>query len=474
MNVVPILLAALVVAAGNTKLTVLGPGSRREVVQTAVEQGAEYVPVRVLSKLLEGRQAWQAELRRMTLEFDGGPLVLVAGSPFVVAGNTVLQMRHPAVLRSGELWVPLGLFQEPLAGLTPYGFRWLEAERLVTRRDPLCVLASVGLEGWGDTLMVRVTFTGKPEFSVARRGDRLVLDVAGASLGDEVPRWLGGGGPVERIGVVEQPAGVLIEAFLGREAEVLLEEGMEHAELKLWAKGSPGPRTYPRSRDAITVVVDPGHGGRDPGATGRGGLREKWVTLKVARLLQEELHKRMSSVRVVFTRKGDIMVPLRERAEMANRERGDIFVSLHANFSYNREAHGMETYFLSVAKTDEERAVAAMENAPLSMEASWEGGGSSGELEFILWDSAQKAWLDQSADLAGHIQDTAARRGLGSRGVNQAGFYVLTGAYMPAVLVEVGFLSNRREEGRLKDERHLRKVAEAVTEGMVAFFRSRA
>ncbi len=469
-----ILLAIFLLTAGDSELTVVGPGSRREVVQTVVVGGAEYVPVRVLSMLLGAKQAWQAELRRMTLEFEGGPLVLVAGSPFAVAPKATLQMRHPAVLRSGELWVSLELFQEPLASITGLGLRWLEAERLVARRDPSCMVAAIGLEGWGDTLAVRVSFTGKPRLSLERRTGRVLLEVAGASLRDEVPRWLGGGGPVKRIAVVEQPAGVAIEAVLGREAEVLLDEGVEHAELKLWAKGSPGPRAYPRSRDALTVVVDPGHGGRDPGAIGRGGLREKWVTLKVARLLQEELHKRMPSVRVVLTRKGDIMVPLRERAEMANRERGDVFVSVHANFSYNREAHGMETYFLSVAKTDEERAVAAMENAPLSMEASWEGGGSAGELEFILWDSAQKAWLDQSAELAGHIQDTVARRGLGSRGVSQAGFYVLTGAYMPAVLLEVGFLSNRHEEGRLKDERHLRKLAEAVAEGMVAFFRSRA
>jgi N-acetylmuramoyl-L-alanine amidase len=474
MRVLALLLAAATASSSAAEITVVGPGSRREAVDTWRVGDAEYVPVRVLSVLLGAKQLWHAELRKMTLEWEEGPVILVPGSHFVIAGEHSLQLTAPVALRSGEMWVPLELFKEPAASFSGLGLRWFDAERVVSRRGRETSLERATLEGWGDTLTVFMEIAGEAEPSLRHEGKRVSVHLPGASAGVGVPGSLGGGGPANDVRVVEDPAGVTVLVDLRGDARSTLEPAADGAVLKVWVTSqAPGPAIREVSATP-TVVVDPGHGGRDPGATGKGGLREKWVTMKAARLLREELLKRMPSVRVVLTRKGDVMVPLKQRTEIANKERADVFISLHANFSYNRDARGMETYFLSLAKTDEERAVAAMENAPLAKEASWEAGQPSGELEFILWDSAQTAWLDQSQDLARHIQDLAARRGLGSRGVKQAGFYVLSGAYMPSVLVEVGFLSNRSEEASLKDERHLRKTAEVVADGAVQFLRRRS
>ncbi len=469
MTALVALLSLGLAGSGVAEVTVIGPGPREEVVATQVVDGVEYVPARVLSVLLDARQVWQAELRRLKLECSGGPVVLVAESPFLVVGPRTLQLTAPVVLVSGEMWVPLSLFQEPAATFGGLGLRWAEHGRYVSRRLGECTLEHVDLEGWADTLTVLVSLAGHADPAIEREEDRITIALPDARVGEGVPASLGGGGPARSVDVIEDARGVTLIVHLTAEAESRFEKEAGRAVLTVWRKRPAAVASRVQEQGAPTVVVDPGHGGRDPGAMGKGGLHEKWVTLKVARLLREELMKRVSPIRVVLTRSGDVMVPLKERAELANRERADVFLSLHANYSYNRGARGLETYFLSVAKTDEERAVAAMENAPLAWEASWEDGGARGELEFILWDSAQSAWLERSAGLARQIQDLAAGRELGSRGVKQAGFYVLSGAYMPAVLVEVGFLSHREEETQLKDERHLRNVAEVIAEGVVAF-----
>ncbi len=473
MIVRAMLLCLVLATAGAKQVTVVGPGPRQETVDTRLFEAVEHVPVRMLSVLLSARQSWQAELRRLTLEFDGGPLVIVAGSPFVAIGSRMIQLPTPVLLRSGEIWVPISFFQEPATGLTGLGLEWIAEERVLTRRTGEYTLERVSLEGWGDTLAVMLSVSGTPEADVELEPEEIVIALHQTRIGRDVARRLSGGGPARSIEISEDLQGTTVRVRLSGDAGSWFDLREGEGVLKVWRKAAITQAPLLTRSETPVVVVDPGHGGRDPGALGKGGLREKWVTLKTARLVREELMKLVSPVRVVLTRKGDVMMPLRDRADVANKERADVFLSLHANYSYNRDAHGLETYFLSVAKTDEERAVAAMENAPLAREASWEGGGSSEELEFILWDSAQSAWLDQSASLAAHVQKLAAQRGLGSRGVKQAGFYVLSGAYMPAVLVEVGFLSNREEEHKLKDERHLRKVAQVLAEGVASFLRMR-
>jgi N-acetylmuramoyl-L-alanine amidase len=218
-------------------------------------------------------------------------------------------------------------------------------------------------------------------------------------------------------------------------------------------------------------VLDPGHGGHDPGAIGPGGLQEKDFTLDLARrvagLLQEDL-----GVRVVLTRAQDRFVALRARTALANREKADLFVSLHVNAAPGMTATGTETYFLSSEATDNAaRAAAAFENKVISIEAT--GGGAARDvLRSILWDLTQSDFQQESSRLAEALQnqlDRALR--LPGRGVKQAPFYVLGGAAMPAVLVEVGFLSNPREEQRLRDEGYRDRMARAVAAGLAAYKR---
>jgi N-acetylmuramoyl-L-alanine amidase len=222
-------------------------------------------------------------------------------------------------------------------------------------------------------------------------------------------------------------------------------------------------------RSVWKIVVDAGHGGRDPGSIGPDGTREKEVTLRVARALAERLG-REDGVEVVLTRDDDTFMALGERTRIANREGADLFVSIHANSAESRSAAGFETYFLSAAKSEDARRVAKMENSAIRYESPEIDPESLGELNFILWDLAQNEYLRESSALAETIQVELDRRlPLESRGVKQAGFFVLNGAYMPAVLFEMAFISNPREEALLNDSAFRTRLVDGLATSLLGY-----
>jgi N-acetylmuramoyl-L-alanine amidase len=217
------------------------------------------------------------------------------------------------------------------------------------------------------------------------------------------------------------------------------------------------------------LVLDAGHGGRDSGATGPSGLQEKDVVLDVttrlARMLEDGL-----GIKVTLTRTGDYFVPLQERTAFANAQRADLFVSIHANAHRASVSEGVETYFLSSEASDNEaRQVAALENGVIQLEPQT-SRGKLDVLKTILWDLAQSEFQQESSHLAETVLDSITRSlRIANRGVKQAGFYVLGGAAMPAILVEIGFLTNRKEERKLMDSRYREQVARAIYLGLVEY-----
>jgi N-acetylmuramoyl-L-alanine amidase len=208
-----------------------------------------------------------------------------------------------------------------------------------------------------------------------------------------------------------------------------------------------------------TIVIDPGHGGKEVGAVGPNGLLEKEVTLAIARKLAASLSAKIGA-RIVLTREDDSLVTLDQRTALANQYKADLFLSIHLNAAVVRDARGSETYFLSLAASDElARKAAETENASASA-----AHDSSSDLKLILWDLAQQAYLDESSRFAQAIQEEMnAATGVGNRGVKQAPFKVLVGATMPAALVEVGFISNPDEEAKLQTDAFQDLMVEAVT-----------
>jgi len=217
------------------------------------------------------------------------------------------------------------------------------------------------------------------------------------------------------------------------------------------------------------VVIDPGHGGRDPGAVGPAGTFEKNRTLEIALMVRDLIRVRLPNVRVVMTRTTDEYVSLGARTRVANLNRADLFVSIHCNASTNREAYGSETFFLSRARTSDARTVELLENQVVEMDE--EAVSPEDPLSFILADMAQSIFLYNSSSLASAIQERLAVSFPESRNrcVKQAGFHVLRGAYMPSVLVEVAFISNPGQERSLLSLDFRFRAAQAIVDAIVAY-----
>ncbi len=221
--------------------------------------------------------------------------------------------------------------------------------------------------------------------------------------------------------------------------------------------------TAPATSTLRRIVVDAGHGGRDPGAVGKSGTLEKDVTLKMAKALSKELTKQIGC-EVILTRSGDVYLPLEERTAIANKVGADLFISLHANANNNRKAYGIETYYLNFSKNDKAAAVAARENGTSIKQVS--------DLELILFDLMANAKINESSRLATVIQEGLVK-GISKKysnvrdlGVRQGPFYVLLGATMPSVLVETAFLSHPREEKRLKSSAYQKTAAKAIAKAI--------
>lgn len=229
-------------------------------------------------------------------------------------------------------------------------------------------------------------------------------------------------------------------------------------------QASPDGSAVPSRKHRVRVMIDPGHGGKDPGAIGPTGLKEKDVVLAIGRKIREKL-SRSGEFDVRMTRDEDVFIPLEERTAMANKGRADIFVSIHINASRNRSAEGFSTYVLSRgASNREDLELAARENGvPIR---KLQG------VKFIIDDMFTGARKNESLRLAKTVNDAVVRHvstrypGAQSLGLKQAPFYVLVGARMTAVLVEASFISNAREEARLRDPSCIDGIADGVVEAV--------
>jgi N-acetylmuramoyl-L-alanine amidase len=215
------------------------------------------------------------------------------------------------------------------------------------------------------------------------------------------------------------------------------------------------------------IVLDPGHGGKDKGATGPNGVFEKDITLAVALELKKKLESELSC-QVIMTRTGDRYIPLEARAALANAQKADLFISIHTNAHGDSKYFGTETYFLDFSKDQESARVAAFENSTSTKKIS--------DLERILKDLLMNTKIKESSQLAKQVQNHIVKQLRGGQyddvrdlGVKQAPFWVLLGAEMPCILVETAFITHPREEARLKDKDFRRCMAQGIASGIGAY-----
>lgn len=234
----------------------------------------------------------------------------------------------------------------------------------------------------------------------------------------------------------------------------------------------PSPPDKPQSVPLVkqlglkvkTIVIDPGHGGKDPGTVSKSGLQEKHVVLDIAKRLKTLLES-SGSYHVYLTRETDIFVPLEERTAFANQKGADVFISLHVNSHKSQDAQGIETYYLSLASDEEARLTAALENAS--------AGKTVRDLSSLLRYILRGTKVEESRELARTLQSRLCQRsGASDRGIRRAPFIVLIGAEAPSVLVELGFMSNKQDERLLRSGEHKDKIARALMEAMEDYIKT--
>ncbi len=412
-----------------------------------------------LAAALEGRLERDPESGSWTLTIGDKEVVLAAGSSVVTVGDEIVSLSQPPAPGEGGPQVPVDFLDRTFGALAGYSFDWrpAEARLAIGRRSAKELPLAVDVVHLQETTTVVLQFDQMPSYRVVEQPGGIAVEI----LAD---RLSVAGQPVVQdplvAGVTVEPQRVRIELAPGVEADSYVLENPFRLVFDVHAAqlAQPaGPAFTPPARPSgiRTIVLDPGHGGNETGAIGPGGVAEKDLTLQLARALGDRLGAQLG-VRVVLTRTDDASLGLETRTAIANQNKGDLFVSLHLNSSRGAGAHGAETYFLSAQATDPRAASsAAAENAPAAGAAETGGEGAGDplyDLQLILWDLAQSHHLAESQRFAGMVQqELNMALALRDRGVKQAPFRVLMGAAMPAVLVELGFLSNPDEEKKLQD-----------------------
>jgi N-acetylmuramoyl-L-alanine amidase len=221
-----------------------------------------------------------------------------------------------------------------------------------------------------------------------------------------------------------------------------------------------------------TIVIDPGHGGIDPGTIGVGGIKEKNITLGIGLKLGKLIEQNMKDVNVVYTRKTDVAVDLYERGKIANEKGGNLFISIHCNSTPKKpsEAEGFEIYLLRPGRTEEAIEIAERENSVIQYEDNPARYQKLTDENFILVSMAQSAYMKYSEEFSDILnKEMSEELNIDSKGVKQAGFYVLVGASMPSVLIETGFLSNYHDAEILKSQKGQEAIAKAIFEAVKRF-----
>jgi N-acetylmuramoyl-L-alanine amidase len=400
-------------------------------------------------------------------------LVLVPGSPAITSGTEIQPLSQPPANVEGRLLVPLELLERSYGSLLGVTFAWDDvASALNVVRPPQRELPlEVGLVHLQGVTTVVLQFPEPPRHRIVRGagvyevvliGDRVVPPAAGPAIDDP---W------VKNIDIsperirLELAPGCAAESYTLRSPFRLVFDVFREAPAAA-PVAPPQPREAAR-RGIRTVVIDPGHGGKESGAVGPAGSAEKDLALLIAKSLATRLEQTLS-VRTVLTRSDDVDLDLDERSALANQNKADLFLSIHLNSSLGRGAHGAETYFLSLQASDQRAAdAAAVENY---VGAVAPAGSDDFELQLLLWDLAQSQHLAASQRLASLIQEELNRAlELRDRGVKQAPFRVLMGAAMPAVLVELGFINSREEEQRLRTPEYRSQLVETLVRAIGRF-----
>lgn len=442
--------------------------------------GIRYLRASRMQQLLQVKTYHNPQVQKIIFYLPDDRIKLSANCSFVMVNSQIYHLPHLILPRDDDLLVPVESFvrvMEPhLQSALKYDER-LQALRV--NYSPVNITDIVIDEKKNGTIIrlpTRQRF-GDNEYK-AWLGDAgwFYLTVAGGYIQEERLEKIEPSGIVRKIVPIQHEGSVQF-SFQLREMvetyEYYQNENPGEIVLTLRKAGFDATAELREAQDdwrIDRIVLDAGHGGKDPGTVGVGGVYEKDVVLDVTKRLGRLIEKRMPDVEVIYTRNEDRFLSLKERTQLANAKNGKLFVSIHANANHRSSARGFETYLLRPGKTEDAISVAERENSVIKYEESTAYYEKYDNEKLILATMMQSAFMKESEELASMVQDGLDRNIRSrNRGVKQAGFYVLWGTSMPNILVEIGFLTNPTEGRKLQSGSYQQQVAEGIFKGLEEF-----
>ncbi|MDZ7289954.1 MAG: N-acetylmuramoyl-L-alanine amidase [candidate division KSB1 bacterium] len=458
----------------------------------------QFVALGDLAEFLDLRTFYSEKARKVILYVGGMEVKVTAMNPFVQIGDRVVQLPLETRYANGDILVPLRYFTDLLRPLYPKAWpaeldfsKAPDNPPVVTvistppapaaPKPEITAISKILVEQKANGTLIRIQTTrpfNRKTVSTRLSQRWLYVDVIGSRIDSGAARHVQAAGIVQRVLPLQVGAVAQVSCQLKEDIDHnrIVISGQGNEILVSLPTGQPLPTEVLRNLEnerrkwlIDTIVLDPGHGGHDPGAIGANGVHEKNVTLGIAKRLKRLLEKNLD-VRVVMTREDDRFVPLKDRTQLANSVQGKIFISIHCNSNLSRRVNGATTYFLGPAKTEEALEVARLENSVIRYEPDSSAYAGLGAESFILAAMAQNAFNRESEDLAAMVQEElSSKTKLANRGVKQAGYYVLIGASMPNILIETAFISNPRESTLLNDASFQQDLAEAIFNSIKKF-----
>ena len=443
-----------------------------------------YSSIKDLARILSTTVYENTEREKIVLYLGDHRVKITAGTAFIIVNEDVYQLPWPAIPFEDDIFLPtealFKLLNKTVLPSVVYDISENELAIVPTEFNLQEILVEEKANGTIIRIKSQKKFRKKEMSSFLHDNGWFYLTIQGGTLDTTEIVKTDTRGIVKDISVEKLEGSAQLAFFLRSDIErheVYQNKNTNEIVVTLWA---PLSKSVARIKEVKsqweidTIVLDAGHGGKDPGTIGKNGTKEKAIVLDIVKRVGKLIRKN-TNVKVVYTRDEDVFIPLWERAKMANENNGKIFISVHANATRNRSAQGFETFLLRPGKTEDAIEVAALENAAIQYEENrndkYTDMTSEGQ---ILATMAQSMFMKESESLAALIQQEIDKESsFPNRGVKQAGFYVLVGASMPNVLIEVGFLSNPSEEKQLRSTQYRQKIANGIYRAIIEFKKSR-
>ncbi len=448
--------------------------------------GSLYIPLDIFSDKT-GYGIYTNEQRQKCVLYLGpDKATFTADNSFVILNEQVVQTPYLPLWKENTLWLPVELlpflFDENTARQISFNPR-TKVLSIQKAHDANISRIHINAKENGTVITLKVSEEfSKKDITLKVANGWFHIDIMGGKVPDNLAEKTTPNGLISEVKIIplEQVVSLAFKLKKGILDKELILNPEEH-EITVNLRTSEKVENQARNEEILekqkrewlidTIVIDPGHGGKDPGALGKGGIREKDIALGVGLKLGQIIKKNFPDIKVVYTRNRDVFIPLWRRTQFANEKKGKVFISLHCNSNPNSRAKGFETYFLSADqdKNKEAQKVVLKENASIQFEEAHDQQRYKG-VNFILATMAQSAFIRQSQYLASVVQNSLSKKmkplGLHSRGVRQGRFWVMVGATMPNILVEMGFVSNRYEASLLSKRSTQQKIAQAIFEGI--------